>query len=202
MTADGEVIREGEFLQKIARYFQFDDPHPLLLPKKLLIIILTNVLFTFMAFSDDLSQIRKTLDSQRFGVLSTIEHDHPYCSLVAFNVTSDFSQIIFMTASTSQKFRNLQENPNIAMFFDTRSNQPGDLSTAKTVCAHGKIHSILNLEDPNSVSLKNDFLTKHPYMADFLQQPTTKLIVFQVFEYLMVSEFQKVQKIKVNQSSK
>ncbi|MEI8183531.1 MAG: pyridoxamine 5'-phosphate oxidase family protein [Desulfomonile sp.] len=134
-------------------------------------------------------EIRSLLTSQKFGVLSTQEKDHPYLSLVAFAETTDLRTILFATTRTTRKFKNISSRAGVALLVDNRSNEAADIHEAMAITAVGTACEISQLlrEKLNRV-----YLEKQPYMREFLSSPSTALVKIDVENYLLVRHFQKV----------
>jgi len=65
---------------------------------------------------DKVNLIRKFLESQTHMVISTVGNDKPEAALMGFAHASDLS-LIFGTYTTTRKFKNIQDNPNVAIVF-------------------------------------------------------------------------------------
>jgi nitroimidazol reductase NimA-like FMN-containing flavoprotein (pyridoxamine 5'-phosphate oxidase superfamily) len=140
-------------------------------------------------------RIAELLASQRLAVLSTHHHGQPYASLVGFAAEADLSRIYFATPETTRKYRNLREDPRASMLIDSRTHQESDFHRAAAVTAVGRAVDI----EPGSAaaSAKALYLSRHPYLADFLRAPTTRFIEVGVVRYLLVENFQEVMELRM-----
>jgi len=139
------------------------------------------------------SQLRKFLkdlfSSQRLAVLATQSRRQPYGNLVAFMATDDLKHLLFATTHATRKYANISSNPRIAMVFDNRSNQEADFHQAAAVTATGVVKEI---EEPEKSRFQKLYLSKHPYLKEFVSSPTCALLKVEVETYTIVNRFQNV----------
>ena len=140
------------------------------------------------------SEIVELLSNQKLAALATqTPEGSSYASLIAFAVTDDLRKIVLATPKATRKFANIQNNPDVALLIDNRSNREQDFHDAKAVTALGSVDSI------EAEQLKEDlallYLQKHPYLENFLQAPSTALILITVRCYYLVSRFQEVMEL-------
>jgi nitroimidazol reductase NimA-like FMN-containing flavoprotein (pyridoxamine 5'-phosphate oxidase superfamily) len=138
------------------------------------------------AFLQELSQL---FASQTLAVLSTQWQGQPYASLVAFASTSDLKSLTFATSRSTRKYANLQSDPRAAMLIDNRSNRATDLNQAKAVTAIGHAE---RTESSTTREMKRLYLSKHPYLEEFLSSENCALFELVVQKYILVSRFQQV----------
>jgi heme iron utilization protein len=119
---------------------------------------------------------------QRLAVLATSQDGQPYSSLVAFAVTDDLKQILFVTNRDTRKYRNIQQNSRVAMLVDSRKNDHADFETASAVTAIGVAREALGQERNH---LSEVYLAKHPYLTDFLGMSNSALVLVAVSEYVI-----------------
>ncbi len=129
------------------------------------------------------------LTSQKLGVLATHCQGQPHTSLVAFAASADGRELIFATTRSSRKFANLQVDSRAALLIDSRTQKESDFHEAVALSAVGRVTELADLERPARLQL---FLTKLPYLRDFVQSPSCALMRLQVQSYNLVSRFQKV----------
>jgi hypothetical protein len=123
------------------------------------------------------------LNSQRLAVLATQAGEQPYTSLVTLAASPDLSYVVFPTLRNSQKYRNLAACRQVALLVDNRSNQESDLVTGIALTVIGRA-----AEAPASEreALRQLFLTKHPRLQTFLDDPDCALVKVQVQRYAFV----------------
>ena len=143
------------------------------------------------------SEIAELLLSQKLAVLATQSSGgSSYSSLIAFAATDDLQKIVFATPKATRKFANIKHNPRVSLLIDNRSNNEKDFHDAKAVTVMGAAERI----DPDTSpsEMKSLYLSKHPYLEDFLRSPSTAFIIISVRSYYLVSRFQEVMELHIN----
>lgn len=138
--------------------------------------------------------LKNLFSSQRLAVLATQSRKQPYGSLVAFIATDDLKKLLFATARATRKYANISRNPNVAMVVDNRSNQESDFQQSTAVTATGVVKEI---EGPERKRFQKLYLTKHPYLKEFVSSPTCALLKMEVETYYIVSRFQNVRELRI-----
>ena len=134
-------------------------------------------------------EISGLVNSQLLAVLSTHRQGQPYANLVAFAVTEDLAAIFFATPRSTRKFINILQDNRVALLIDTRSNQSSDFHAAAAVTVLG---SADEPEETEKEGARKLYLARHPYLEEFIDSPTTALLKVTVSRYIMVSRFQEV----------
>ena len=101
------------------------------------------------------------LHEHRQCVVGTSLHDIPFVAKVYYYTLKDY-EIVFSTFPNSNKFRNLQHNPNIAISID-------DGSPAHCIHYQGKAELITSEEEVNT--LKAYILPKDAPFRKFMERP-------------------------------
>ena len=144
------------------------------------------------------SQLREFLKnlfaSQRLAVLATQSKKQPYGNLVAFVATNDLKHLLFATTRATRKYANISENPKVAMVIDNRSNQEADFHQSAAVTATGAVKEVEGLKKKPLLRL---YLSKHPYLKDFVSSPTCALLKMNVETYYVVRHFQDVMELRI-----
>ena len=138
--------------------------------------------------------IAKLLASEQLAVLSTVQNDQPYASLVAFAHSADLSKIVFCTPRTTRKYANLSSNKRVALLIENSRNQASDIYQAMAVTAIGRVNQSA---DEVKGGMRDLYLAKHPHLEDFLRAATTAVVEVEIIRYLMVHHFQNVYDFKV-----
>ena len=141
-----------------------------------------------MIDKNDESLLKKLFQNQRFAVIATQDKNEPYTNLVAFFSTNNFKNIIFATSKNTKKFNNILKNSRISVLIDNRDNTVSDVDNAVVVTAIGSAEEFK--EDTQQI--KNSFLEKHPYLADFIDKSDSTFISVKVDKYIVVNNFQNV----------
>jgi general stress protein 26 len=140
--------------------------------------------------SEHARQICELLDTQRFAVLSTRQHDgQPYANLVAFCVSKNLQELVFCTLRSTRKFANVETDGRVALLVDNRSNDPADLQQAAAVTVVGACAEAVGEE---RAMLSSRFLDRHPNMGDFVRSPGCAVMKVDVRSYYLVTRFQNV----------
>jgi len=136
--------------------------------------------------------LEEVLSTQYFAVLNTFGEGLPYSNLVSFAVTEDLRSLVFITNRNTRKYKNIQENGNISLLIDNRTNQPSDVSQAIAITAIGTACE----EMENKSSLQNIFLARHPQLKQFVDAPNNAIMLVTVREYV-IAGFDKTQRVVI-----
>jgi heme iron utilization protein len=145
--------------------------------------------------ADFLKHLDALFQDQRLATLSTQQDGQPYASLVAFVSSKGFKHIYFATPNTTRKYSNLKAENRVALLINSSVNEVSDFHQAVSVTAVGRA---TELENVQKVAVREHYLAKHPYLADFVTSPTCALIDVAVFTYVMVRNFQNVTELHMN----
>jgi len=139
-----------------------------------------------MHVSTQLVQTLKALfSSQRLAILATEGKEQPYGNLVVFAATR-----------STRKYANLSGAPRAAMVIDSRTNHESDFHKAIAATATGIVKEV---EDPEKEPLLRLYLSKHPYLKDFVSSPTCALLRMNVETYYVVRQFQNVMELHIKE---
>lgn len=146
----------------------------------------------------DLSaRIARLLAAQLQGVLATQDEDRPYTSLMAFAHTPDLSQLVIATLRETRKHANLLRNPQVSLLVDNRCNSADDYAAAVAISVQGQAGEVA----PDGLAeLTALFLRKHPQLRDFVSQPGCALLRIQVARYRVISRFDAVETLAIQES--
>jgi heme iron utilization protein len=136
--------------------------------------------------------LKNLFRSQRLAVLATQDEGQPYGNLLAFAATDDLQHILFATDRATRKYAYLSSNPRIAMVIDNRSNREIDFRQASAVTATGVVKEVAG---PDRQRFQDLYLSKHPYLSDFVTSAACALLKVEVETYYVVSKFQKVEQL-------
>ena len=134
-------------------------------------------------------KLEKLFDSQSLAVLSTCRQGSAYSSLIGFVVAGDFNRIVFATLRDTRKYANMQDNDNVSILIDSRTNRIDDFREAVAVTAVGTAREAAGQEREALAEL---YLKKHFYLREFITDPNCAVMVVQVHRYILVSHFQQV----------
>jgi nitroimidazol reductase NimA-like FMN-containing flavoprotein (pyridoxamine 5'-phosphate oxidase superfamily) len=127
-------------------------------------------------------QVKKLCASQRLCVLATQYDGQPYSNLVAFAETGELRNLIFVTSRNTRKYANSISNRKVAMMIDNRKNRTADFKTALAVTAIGSADEVSGSERD---LLADTYVSKHPYLAEFVTGSDKALMKVTVTDYII-----------------
>lgn len=149
--------------------------------------------------SVDVQERLRVLDrSEPHAVLATISDNSPYTSLLAYTLTPDLKGIVFATPRKTRKYRNIIQNHNVSLLIDTRSNSSRDYLEAEAVTATGWARPVRRGRERSE--LADLLIEKHPALKEFINAPTTAIILVEIEAYMHVSRFQETTEWVTGQS--
>jgi len=131
--------------------------------------------------------IKTLLEKQPLAVLATQGNGQPYTSLMAYAFTEDLRFLVFATAMSTRKHRNIKEESRVALLVDDRSNNEEDFQNAVALTIVGEACEVGLDEREYYSSL---YLKRHPSLKLFLASPSTIFFKVEVHNYLLVSRFE------------
>jgi len=137
--------------------------------------------------------LREIVSTQYFAVLNTIGQGLPHSNLVSFAATEDLKSLVFVTGRNTRKYRNVQDNHNISLLIDNRTNRPSDTSQAIAIAAIG----IAREEMDNRSLLRDIFLARHPQLRHFVEAPDSAIMLVTIRKYI-VAAFDKTQTVPIS----
>lgn len=137
-----------------------------------------------------IQSIKHLLKSELFGVLATNAKNESYTSLISFVMNEDSTLLAFSTPIQTKKYKMIEENENVSLLIDNRSNNEKDINNITAVTALGKGRI---LKDDEEIKKWSEILVdKHSYLDDFIYADTSAIILVEIANYHYVSHFQKV----------
>jgi nitroimidazol reductase NimA-like FMN-containing flavoprotein (pyridoxamine 5'-phosphate oxidase superfamily) len=127
---------------------------------------------------------------ERHAVLSTDAKGRPYTSLVTFALLPGCAGAIFATPKETVKYRNILENPHVALLIDNRSNREEDLMGAEAITIIGRARPVRR--GKKWKELTRILVEKHPALSGFVRSPSTALVLIEISHCIHVSQFQTV----------
>lgn len=134
--------------------------------------------------------IKDLCTEQSFAVLATQGNQESYTSLISFAVSSDYGQIAFATPVNTKKLDFIKGNNQVSVLIDNRSTDPESINDIVAVTVMGQAR-VLN-ETAEIEKWSKALMAKHNYLANFIQAPTTAIVLIDVAKYYFVSSFQAV----------
>ena len=136
--------------------------------------------------------LQELFASQKLAVLATYGDGRPYINLVAFAATDDLKHLLFTTNRNTRKYRNLKENPQVAVLVDNRANRTSDFHKATAVTAIGKAKESMGSARKR---LGKTYLAKHPQLEEFAGSLENALFSVKIDDYV-IATFKKVITLK------
>jgi uncharacterized pyridoxamine 5'-phosphate oxidase family protein len=137
--------------------------------------------------------LREIVSTQYFAVLNTIGQGLPHSNLVSFAATEDLKSLVFVTGRNTRKYRNVQDNHNVSLLIDNRTNRPSDTSQAIAIAAIGTARE----ETDNRRLLRDIFLARHPQLRHFVEAPDSAIMLVTIRKYI-VAAFDKTQTVPIS----
>ena len=140
--------------------------------------------------------LRDLLEQQPLAVLGTQNADGPYTSLVGFAATSDLRHLLFATGRSTRKHTNLVADARASMLVDNRRNEVADFTQAAAATALGVVEEVTASEGGDFEAV---FLAKHPHLEGFVASPSCVKLRLRVARYVVVTSFQHVIELHVDE---
>ncbi|MEX0649822.1 MAG: pyridoxamine 5'-phosphate oxidase family protein [Candidatus Andersenbacteria bacterium] len=113
--------------------------------------------------------VRKVISHELLGVIATVSSDgmKPEAALVAVTETDDL-EIVFGTRNTTQKYKNIQKNPNVSFVIGTSSEQKITVQYAGLA---------RELADKELDTYQRLHIKKHPGSKKFVFSPEERMFI-------------------------
>ena len=134
--------------------------------------------------------VKKLGEEQLFAVLATVNEEQPYVSLVAFALTADIKNLVFVTPRETRKFRYMEKNSRVSLLIDNSSNQSLDITEALAVTISGKAIEAGGNQREKLLKL---FIEKHPDLKDFAESDNSVIVCIDIKRLDIVEKFKNVE---------
>ena len=141
------------------------------------------------------ADLRTLFASQLLAVLATTSPTGPYTSLIAFVVSDDLRTLVFATARSTRKFKNMLVHRPVSLLIDNRTNRHADLDAGLAVTVLGEA---AEAHGPRRQALLELLLARHPSLHPFATDPATALMAVAISGYVVVDRFQRARAFDVN----
>ncbi len=145
-----------------------------------------------------LNRVLAVVANQRVGVLATTMDGKPYASLMAYDIKDDLSQIVLVTRRDTRKFREITSSPQVAFLWDTRSHTDTFFTATIVVTAEG---IAVEAEASDYPALRTSFIKRQEQLTEFVNAADTVFLVITVTQYDVVTEFESVKTLYMNNSA-
>ena len=133
--------------------------------------------------------------NQRHAVLATAWNNRPHVSLVAFALTPDRQGLLFATPKNTTKYQNIIRNSRVSLAIDNRENSTEDYLGAEAFTLFGKAREVR--QKAARTTLSAILTLKHPALKEFIEAPTTALILVKLERCLHIGKFQTISEWKI-----
>jgi nitroimidazol reductase NimA-like FMN-containing flavoprotein (pyridoxamine 5'-phosphate oxidase superfamily) len=134
-----------------------------------------------------LDQIKALAREENMCVLATDAGGKPYCSLMAYVTDESCEEIYMVTHRSTQKYKNLLENPAVSLLIDSREKTPRSRIQALTV--EGSFHKVTDVAKETKV--KRMLIDSHPHLAEFAAHADAELLCIKVESFLLLDGLSK-----------
>ena len=132
-----------------------------------------------------LEKIKELVRKKDSCVMATVSGTDPYCSLMAYVTDNSCREIYMVTQKTTNKYRNLEENPSVSLLIDTRDEHAGALRPkAKAVTVSGVFQKVAD-EGKKSL-IRARLLERHPHLDVFLEDRDAEILCIKVHSFLLL----------------
>ncbi len=135
-------------------------------------------------------RIRDVVAHHSLGVLATHTKGFPHTSLVAVLLAEGLDYLYFATPRTTQKYRNMQSDERVALFFDNRPLVQDARDGVVAITAYGFAKEI---SPALRLPLERAYEAAHPEQGFFLHQQESALVQVEVERWTLVTRFQEIQ---------
>lgn len=141
-----------------------------------------------------MARLKRLERTQRHAVLATASNDRPHASLVAFALTPDRQGLLFATPRKTTKYRNMIKNNRVSLVIDNRENNKNDYLSAEAFTIFGRAREVCRKQAGNRLS--EVLVRKHRALKEFINAPTTALMLVKIERCLHIGRFQTITKWK------
>jgi nitroimidazol reductase NimA-like FMN-containing flavoprotein (pyridoxamine 5'-phosphate oxidase superfamily) len=133
-----------------------------------------------------LAEMKQLVREKNICVLATVAGNRPYCSLMAYAANEDGTEIYMATHRSTQKFRNLSENPAVSLMIDTR--EEADRAQARALTVEGTCTRIE--DEATQRRVRTRLLAFHPHLKDFLAHGDSEILCVRIRSFLLLKGLQ------------
>jgi len=141
---------------------------------------------------DIFKQIKNIADTSSLAVLATEVNGAPYTSLIGYLLSVDLKYLYFFTPKNTEKFKNIEINPNVSILIDNRNKNTGKKSLITAITIIGKA----SIKEKFDKTILNKFLVDSPELEEFTKTGLNVLVRVNIDKYILVSKLQEIIEIK------
>ncbi len=140
------------------------------------------------------SLLRRVMTTQYFAVLNTIGEGLPHSCLISFAAADDLRSLVFVTRRDTQKYKDIQENQEVSLLVDNRTNSPTDIYEATAIEVIGTAKE----DTENGSRFKAVLIDRHPQLQRFAEAADNAIILVRVREYV-ISGFDETKRVAMSE---
>jgi nitroimidazol reductase NimA-like FMN-containing flavoprotein (pyridoxamine 5'-phosphate oxidase superfamily) len=134
-------------------------------------------------FMTMLNRIKAILGENSLCVLATCSENRPHCSLMAYLYDIRENILYMMTLRTTQKYRNIRQNPWVSVMVDTRSHDCGrDNIQALTVSGYCS----LLVGAPIRSDIISRMVDRHPHLLELSNHADLEVLIIHSTAFLLM----------------
>ncbi len=137
-----------------------------------------------------IEEMLEPFEALRVAVLATVGEGKPYTSIIAFALTLDRRTLLFTTSSATRKYKNIISQPAVSILLDNRSQSADDINRAQALTLLGTAKKVR--AGAKKSEYRALFVSRHPELADFIDDPKTALIAVTIQQAVHVARFKDV----------
>lgn len=132
-----------------------------------------------------LDQMKALARERNMCMLATDAGGKPYCSLMAYVADESCEEIYMVTHRSTQKYKNLIQNPAVSLLIDSREKTPRN--RIQTLTVEGSFHKIA--DDAKRTKARKMLIKTHSHLAGFIDHADAEIFCIKVSSFLLLSGF-------------
>lgn len=129
-----------------------------------------------------LATMKELLQSKDTCVLATCAGNVPHCSLMAYTVSEDASEILMATHTGTRKFGNISAHPTVSLLIDAREKARRSEAWALTV----EGECTWTRDDDRAEHARARLLAAHPHLDAFLAHQDAVILTVKIASFLLL----------------
>lgn len=125
------------------------------------------------------------LRSRNICVLATVSGNRPHCSLMAYSTNDECRELYMLTLRNTEKFRNLNDNPEVSILIDTREDNSKDRrAQASALTVEGTAGEVT--DPPHIGFIKAKLLEDHPQLKELTDLQDCAILRVKIGSFLLL----------------
>jgi general stress protein 26 len=131
-----------------------------------------------------IEKMKALLRENSICVLATSSENRPHCSLMAYVTDEHVAALYIVTLKTSQKYRNIAQNPNVSLLVDSRVDDRSEIGSIKALTVSGISTLVRDKADKDLVLTRIE--QNHPQLRGLVLHPDAEVIAIQIESFLLL----------------